>query len=405
MIKTVLTSFTILCLLPTVFVVGLAFHIQPVKANGTIYIEADGSVEGTTYIVSEDNVTYIFTADIKDSIVVEKSNTIIDGKGYKLQGSGELWSCGLNLTGVNNVTIKNTNVKNFAFGISLHNSFNNTILKNNITENSVPDLPEPKGDGIYLASSNSNRLFENNIMSNECGIYLENSANNSIYHNNFIYNTVHAIRAFPDLLNAWDNGYPSGGNYWYPLYWYPYIDSNHDGTGDSPLSPGNNTDRYPLMGMFSSFNTSLGHEVNVISNSTIEDFEYFEANHTIIMHASNMSSNQTFGFIRICIPHALMNETYQVIVNGIEPSFVNYTLYDSGTHRWIYFNYQHSTLEIIIVPEFPSFVLLPLFMIATLLAVIAYKKKKSNLFNLHNVMGKTKIIALFMHANLKEKLF
>jgi hypothetical protein len=33
-----------------VSVLTLEFNIQPVKASGTIYIEADGSVEGTTYI-------------------------------------------------------------------------------------------------------------------------------------------------------------------------------------------------------------------------------------------------------------------------------------------------------------------------------------------------------------------
>jgi len=154
------------------------------------------------------------------------------------------------------------------------------------------------------------------------------------------------------------------------------VDSDYDGIGDtSHVIDANNQDNYPLMGMFSSFNTSLGYDANVISNSTIEDFEYFEGNPTIIIHVSNMTSNQTFGFIRICIPHALMNETYQVIVNGTEPYFVNYALYDNGTHRWIYFAYEHSTLEIDIIPEFPSFILLPLVMLVTLLTALVYRRK------------------------------
>jgi hypothetical protein len=129
------------------------------------------------------------------------------------------------------------------------------------------------------------------------------------------------------------------------------------------------------MGMFNSFNTSIGCNVDVISNSTIDDFKYSESNGTIVMHVSNMTSNQTFGFVRICIPHALMNETYQVIINGGEPYYVNYTLYDNGTHRWMYFSYQHSTLEVVIIPEFPSFMILPLFMVFTMLAVVFLQRK------------------------------
>jgi len=112
-----------------------------------------------------------------------------------------------------------------------------------------------------------------------------------------------------------------------------------DGIGDSEhILNANNQDNFPLMGMFSSFNTSLGYHANVISNSTIEDFEYFDSDSTIKIHVSNMTATQNYGFCRVCIPHALMD------VNNI-------------------------------VPEFSSFLILPLFMIATLLAVIAYKRK------------------------------
>jgi len=173
--------------------------------------------------------------------------------------------------------------------------------------------------------------------------------------------------------NIWDDGYPSGGNYWSD---YTGVDLDRDGIGDTEyVIDANNTDHYPLMGMFSSFNTSLGYYVNVVSNSTIEDFEYFEFNSTIKMHVSNMTTNQTVGFCRVRIPHALMTEPYNVTVDGANPIYWNYTLYDDGDNRWIYFSYQHSTLEIVIIPEFPSFLVLPLFMTATLLAVIVYKRK------------------------------
>jgi hypothetical protein len=57
--------------------------------------------------------------------------------------------------------------------------------------------------------------------------------------------------------------------------------------------------------------------------------------------------------------------------------YPNYDIYDNGTHRWIYLAFEHSTHQVDIVPEFQSFIILPLFMIATLLAVIVYERKHS----------------------------
>ncbi|MHA1289942.1 MAG: hypothetical protein ACTSPB_21380, partial [Candidatus Thorarchaeota archaeon] len=132
------------------------------------------------------------------------------------------------------------------------------------------------------------------------------------------------------------------------------------------------------MGPFNSFNASQGYTVDVISNSTVNDFEYFESNSTIRMYVSNMTSNQTFGFCRVRIPHTLMNETapITVLVNGTIPHYWNYTLYDDEYNRWIYFEYEHSTLEIVIIPEFQSLIILPLFMIATLVTAIVYRRKR-----------------------------
>jgi len=133
------------------------------------------------------------------------------------------------------------------------------------------------------------------------------------------------------------------------------------------------------MGMFNSFNTSSGYCVDIISNSTIENFEYFASNSTIKMYASNISTAQSFGFCRICIPKSLMTPPYTVVIDDglTEVLDINHTLHDNGTHRWIYFAYQHSMCKIVITPEFTSLIM-PLFMMATLLAVIIYKKKYSN---------------------------
>jgi len=148
-------------------------------------------------------------------------------------------------------------------------------------------------------------------------------------------------------VNVWDNGLE--GNYWSD---YAGADKNRNGIGDSPflITPleTKQYDRYPLMGMFFSVNTSVGYDVNIISNSTVEYFAFFESNRTIKICVSNVTVNQTYGFCRIRVPHALMNETDQITVEGAEPYYVNYTLYDDGHNRWIYFTYQHSALLVTI---------------------------------------------------------
>lgn len=69
-------------------VLGIAIKVERVEASGTIYIRANGLVEGTDNIISADNVTYTFTGNINDSIVVEKDNIVVDGASYTGQGAG-----------------------------------------------------------------------------------------------------------------------------------------------------------------------------------------------------------------------------------------------------------------------------------------------------------------------------
>jgi len=216
----------------TVLLIGmltLAFNIQPVKAIGTIYIRADGSIDPPTAPISTvDNFTYTLTGNITsnaDGIVVERSNIIIDGRENVVHGTGALMSSGLCLSYVSNVTINNMKIKEFAFGIYLLYSPNNIISRNNIANNV---------DGIWLYD------FSNN---------------NNIYHNNFV-NNAHQAWSYKST-NVWDDGYPSGGNYWSDYdgadsFSGPYQNvTGSDGIGDTPYTPYIFTviirDCYPLM--------------------------------------------------------------------------------------------------------------------------------------------------------------
>jgi parallel beta-helix repeat protein len=301
------------------------------------------------------------------------SNNIIRKNIFALNSLGILVS---NNTRENMIFDNNIMENNWGIELIFTNCTYNNIFRNNITANR---------DGIFLERGvHDNDIYGNNISKNKYGLLLRESFNNSILHNNFVDNKKQIYDFswddpyFTPSINCWDHG--TEGNYWSD---YTGIDLNHDGIGDSWQEIDEyNIDHHPLMGMFHSFNTSLGLPVDVISNSTIESFQYFESNSTIIMYVFNMTSNQTFGFIRICIPHALMNETYHVTINGTEPYYVNYILYDNGTHRWIYFSYKHSKLEIIIMPEFPSTIILTILMLTTtILVVLTRNRRLKHCFN------------------------
>ncbi len=140
----------------------LSLNIQRVRAVGTIFTRPDGSIDPPTAPISTvDSITYTFTSNISDEIVVQRNDIIIDGDGYTHQGTGALNSTGIYLSRVNNVLIRRINIIGFYSGIKLDWSANNDITANKITNNDF---------GIWLHESTKNAISENNIKSGLFGI-------------------------------------------------------------------------------------------------------------------------------------------------------------------------------------------------------------------------------------------
>jgi len=221
---------------------------------------SDNNVSEGAYAIklSSTNATFVVNNTVADNsygIYLEASSNDTVDRNTLLRNSVD----GIFPHACNDIVVSNNEISESAYGIQIYNSETITVLGNDAYDNSY---------GVYLAYSGPSNIVENNTISgNDWGASLYGSSsntfkgntlshntygidavtesnNNLLYHNNFVEN-VEQVVWNPDCVNTWDNGYPSGGNYWSD---YTGTDSNGDGIGDTAyiIDP-MNKDRYPFM--------------------------------------------------------------------------------------------------------------------------------------------------------------
>jgi hypothetical protein len=131
----------------------------------------------------------------------------------------------------------------------------------------------------------------------------------SIYHNNFI-NNIHQVGNVTVSEVAWDDGYPSGGNFWSD---YAGTDDNDDGIGDTPYAINtNNTDNYPLMLPYKGHDVAVECiEINktVVAQGTIQKIDVKVANHGSFPQTFNLTVYANETIIQTLLVHLAVNSS------------------------------------------------------------------------------------------------
>ena len=127
-------------------------------------------------------------------------------------GNGGSYNPLVTLSGCSGISVSNNTLESNVGGAALNlvDVINATVTGNWVSDN---------GNGIVVSGAEGLNITANDIVRNQVGLTLNLGSlrgifNDVIYHNNFVDNSQHQAAYQPYVVASFDNGYPSGGNYW-----------------------------------------------------------------------------------------------------------------------------------------------------------------------------------------------
>ena len=224
-------------------------------------------VNKTVSLIGENNKTTIIDGNKTGPVVLIAAEGV-NITGFTIRaGQNTHPICDVWLENVSRCSVHGNVLESAFYGVYLNEACGNSIFENSATDGSIGVCGfHSHGNSIsrntFVANSfagmnfhlcSFNNLTENVIRDNSVGLrFLDGANNNTVYHNNFVDNTAQAF-VQSSYNNSWDDGYPSGGNYWsnyggFDVRSGPFQNvTGSDGLGDTRFVVDlNNIDRYPL---------------------------------------------------------------------------------------------------------------------------------------------------------------
>jgi len=379
-------------------------------SDGIIIVNPGQLINETLYTANDGDTILVKSGNYSESgILVNKSvtivgenaeNTIIDGGGT----TQDIFHVIANNVVIENFTLQNTSSTTFppAPAARMFNVANVTLQKivlksvgygveiwsSNFTEIRYSRIFNATTGIMIRRNSYNNTVVDNTLENNSIAISIaDNTCNyNKIFHNNFVNNKNPSSNL--GSSNFFDNGYPSGGNYWNDynasdLKSGPYQnETGSDGILDEAYpDPSSEWDRYPLAHPITNIEV-IAHGnrfmVHVSTNSTITAYNFNQSAGSLTSFVNGPAN--TNGSCRIAVPKGLLaaesldNWTILLYDDGGEKATPQWIL-DDTENTYIYFTYSHaftSRIEIV-VAEHTS--ILTLIFLASTLTLITFKKR------------------------------
>jgi hypothetical protein len=224
------------------------FIVQDVHVNAGNYegilldTVTNGTIRNSTITGSRIGIRTFEPFAVRSNLAISGNHLDANGYGMTLYGS--------------DLTVEDNEVVNSSgFGIDAFYARAISVTGNALSSNRR---------GVSLICSDGATIAENVLRNQTWGVDLESTSHVSTYHNDFINSTVWDGQYIDGVgcnvpwyqgTNGWDNGYPSGGNYWSTIATVDVCRgplqndcTSGDGIDDFPLPiTSNETDRYPLV--------------------------------------------------------------------------------------------------------------------------------------------------------------
>jgi len=372
-----------------------ANFLPPPPPTVQVYIRPDGTVDPATTPIERFGNVYVFVDNLLNhTLEVQCDNIVVDGAGFTLKGVGV--NAGVTLSGRKNVTIKNLDIRNYVMSVWLQQSSKNTISDNIMLT----------FFNVILDSSSNNQITGNNITGQDTGYGYgvqvnSGSFNNSIIGNSFTDTGIGVRVEGGDYNLISGNYFIRGGTSVLVRGCYNIISKNNmvDGRGGiSVTGPG-------------SYNTIFGNNIRGKSKCGIKIY-HGSSNTVYENYVANCAVGVKLGFDLEFPDRKVENNVFyhNSFVNNTQYVFIGYVpdsnFWNNGKKGNYWGNYNGTDtdgdgigdtpyiidddntdyyplmepLEFLeptipeTIPEFPSWIILPLFFVATLVSV-AIKRK------------------------------